>query len=224
MKEKIKRFLNKLDKYEPRRRFFYSLSPSAKVLDVGCGNGLNGMLLKTIHANIEIYGVDLLPREKVPEIYSYSVIDLDNGRLPYPDNFFDAIIFTHVIEHLKLPWPLGKEFSRVMKSKGKIYIETPNWTTVFVPSFGFHREQQNPFNFYDDASHFKPWTKHGLFNFLLQSCSFRVEKVGTVRNWFKVPFDFILMLFGFLRGKRLYIIRSFWNLFGWCIYGYGVKE
>lgn len=209
---------------ESRARYFSSLHPSSKVLDVGCGLGNNGLILRSIHAGIELYGIDLIPRDKVPDFYSYTVVNLDEGKLPYPDNYFDAIIFIHVIEHLRAPLELGKEFNRVMNKHARIYVETPNWTTVLVPSFGFHREQHNPFNFYDDPTHIKPWSKHGLFEFLSQSCELRVEKVKTARNWFRVPFDFVIILVGLLTGKRSYVVSSFWNLYGWCIYGIGVKE
>lgn len=221
MKQQIKRLLKR---FEPRTRYYYSLHPLSKVLDVGCGTGNNGVALRSIHAEIKLYGIDILPKERVPNFYSYSLVDLDEGKLPYPDNYFDAIIFIHVIEHLRSPLALGKEFKRVMKNHAKIYVETPNWTTVLVPSFGFHREQHNPFNFYDDPTHFKPWSKHGLFEYLFQSCELRVEKVGTVRNWLRLPFDFAIILVGLFIGKRAYIVSSFWNLYGWCIYGFGVKE
>jgi len=221
MKQLLKKIIRR---YDPRLTFYYPLHPASRVLDVGCGTGGNGVALRAIHPIIELHGIDLLPKEQVPDFYSYTSIDLDNGKLPYPDGFFDALIFTHVIEHLRSPLKLGKEFNRVMKEQAKIYIETPNWTTVLVPSFAFHREQHNPFNFYDDPTHFKPWSKHGLFEFILQSCGLRVVKVGTVRNWLRVPFNLYFILVGLLTGRRSYIVSSFWNLYGWCIYGIGVKD
>lgn len=156
--------------------------------------------------------------------YSYKQVDLDNGVLPFPDEYFDAIIFTHVIEHLSKPLQLGKEIHRVLKKGGKIYVEAPNWTTILVPSFGFHREQHGPFNFYDDPSHIKPWTKQGLFSFLLQSCSLTTIKVGNTRNWLRIPLNFVFIIYGLLTSNRTYIMSSFWNLYGWCIYGIGTKD
>jgi SAM-dependent methyltransferase len=221
MKQYIKRVLNR---FQPRARYLSSLPPSSKVLDVGCGTGGNGLALRSLHADIEIHGIDLLPEDRVPDFYSYAIVDLDKGTLPYPDEYFDAIVFTHVLEHLRSPLELGKELHRVMKKHGTMYVETPNWTSVLVPSFGFHREQHNPFNFYDDPTHVKPGSKHGLFEFLLQSCELRVDKVGTVRNWMRVPCDPAIILVGLLTRRRVYIVSSIWNLSGWCIYGVGVKE
>ncbi len=47
--------------------------------------------------------------------------------LPYPDNHFDAVLFSEVIEHLNFnPLPLFQEMSRILKHGGILYITTPN--------------------------------------------------------------------------------------------------
>ena len=79
------------------------------------------------------------------------------------------------------------------------------------------------FNFYDDPTHIKPWTKHGIYEFLSANCKLNVKKVGIVRNWIKVPLDLIIITGGFLTGNRRRIISSFWNIYGWCVYGIGEK-
>jgi SAM-dependent methyltransferase len=221
MKRIIKAFIHKFDK---KGDFFRDIPSSAKILDIGCGRGYNGIYLKTLQTSCEVYGIDILPDSSVPDFYIYKNVDLDKGILPYPDDFFDIILFTHVIEHLYSPLSLGKEINRVMKKQAKIYIETPNWTTMLVPSFGFHREQHNPFNFFDDPTHVRPWSKHGIFEFLYEGCSLYVEKVGTVRNWLRVPQNLVRILNGLITGNRSIVISSFWNVYGWCIYAIGRKE
>lgn len=206
-----------------KQKFFMKFNGQEKILELGCGSGGNANLIKKQFPQTDYHGIDLLPENSIPAIINYKVIDLENGSLPYSTEYFDIIIFTHVIEHLKTPLSLGKEINRVLKKGGSIYLETPNWTTMFVPSFGIHREQHNPFNFFDDPSHVKPWSKHGIYEFLLQSCSLEVRKIGTVRNWPRLPLDFIMILVGILSGKRSMIVSSFWNIYGWCIYGIGIK-
>jgi len=129
-----------------------------------------------------------------------------------------------VIEHLRYPLKIGREINRVLKPGGVIYLETPNWTSVLVPSFGFRRDQHSPFNFYDDHTHVKPWTKHGLYEFLVQSCGLSVHKVGTVRNLFRLPKNTFDIFLGFITGNRHKIISAFWNIYGWCIYAIAVKK
>lgn len=181
-------------------------------------------MLHRFHPRIELHGVDLLPEADVPANYSYQQVDLNKNCLPFPENYFDAILLIHVIEHLQAPLGLGKEIQRVLKPGGRIYVEAPNWTSMFVPSFGFHREQHHPFNFFDDPTHVKPWSRHGLFEFLSASCDLHVEKVGSTRSWLRVPLDFPAIAWGLLRADRRRIISSVWNLSGWCIYGIGAKK
>ena len=211
-------------RFDIRWGYFNRLGDPARILDLGCGSGYNSVVLKPIYPEVEIYGVDIIDKGEVPHFINYQAIDLDLSLLPYPDDFFDTIIFSHVIEHLRSPFELGNEINRVMKPGGTIYVETLNWTTMLVPSFGFKREQHIPFNFFDDPSHIKPWTKHGLFEFLYNSCHLRVKSVGTVRNWARIPLDLIKICSGFIKGNRKDIVLAFWNLYGWCIYAIGVKD
>jgi len=209
--------------FDERICFFKSLSDKSVVLDIGCGSGNNGFLLRKYFQQIEIHGVDIYHSDDLPGYYKFCSVDLNIEKLPFPDDYFDAVIFTHVIEHLINIDIIGLEINRVMKKYSKIYLETPNWTSILVPSFGINRKQHGPFNFYDDFTHSRPWTKHSLFEFLSQCCSLDKIKVGTVRNWLKFPIDSVLFIFTIFTRNRRISIASFWNLYGWCIYGIGYK-
>tara|TARA_B100001964_G_scaffold244266_1_gene325042 strand:+ start:1826 stop:2491 length:666 start_codon:yes stop_codon:yes gene_type:complete len=206
-----------------KQKFFLSFNRDYKILELGCGIGRNARFVKKYFQEIEYHGIDILQKDKVDTFIKFKNINLDENRLPYNTEYFDVIIFTHVLEHLNDPLSLGDEINRVLKNNGRIYVEAPNWTSALVPSFGFHREQHNPFNFYDDPTHIKPWTKHGIYEFLSANCKLNVKKVGIVRNWIKVPLDLIIIIGGFLTGNRRRIISSFWNIYGWCVYGIGEK-
>ncbi|NUM74899.1 class I SAM-dependent methyltransferase [candidate division KSB1 bacterium] len=210
--------------FDTRRRFFRSLRGAQRILDLGCGDGKNCLELGKINHQLEFHGIDLLDPARVPDFIQYHRLDLSTATLPYADNFFDTILFVHVIEHLDNPSPLGKEIQRVLKPGGRIYIETPNWATMFMPSCGFKREQGYPFNFFDDHTHRKPWSKQGLYEYLKQDCKLRIAKVGTRRNWPKFLVDPLIMIFALLAANRPYLVASFWNVTGWCIYGIGVKN
>ena len=221
MIERIKQFVKSFD---ARIRFFNSISAKSRVLDLGCGSGQNASTLKNLVPDLEIHGVDLIPTVEVPDFVIYANVDLDQGVLPYPDSHFDAVLLTHVLEHMHSPFRLGREINRVMKKGARIYIEAPNWTTILIPSFGFHREQHIPFNFYDDPTHLKPWSKHGLLEFLVQGCRLKMQSLGTVRNWVRIPFDLVRILIGLVSRNRIHVVSGFWNLYGWAIYAIGVKE
>ena len=218
--EKLKNFI--LDK-GVKQRFFLSFKKDFKILELGCGIGRNAMFIKKYFNKVEYHGIDILPEEKVDSFINFRNVNLEESELPYEANYFDAIIFTHVLEHLNNPLSLGNEINRILKKGGRIYIEAPNWSSILVPSFGFHREQHNPFNFYDDPTHIKPWTKHGIYEFLSENCKLKVQKVGIVRNWIRIPLDLFIIIFGFISGNRKRIISSFWNIYGWCVFGIGEK-
>lgn len=215
---------NFFHRFDARWKFFHRIRNREKILELGCGVGLNYQALETLNFVGEYHGVDILPPSQVPSKVIYHQLDLDSAPLPYADATFDAILFTHVIEHLRNPLHAAGEIHRLLKPGGIIYIETPNWTSTLVPSFGFRREQHNPFNFFDDYTHIRPWTKQALFEFLSLGCRLRVECVATVRNWPRMPFEWIRLLYELLRSNRQKVVSSFWNIFGWCIYGIGIKE
>jgi SAM-dependent methyltransferase len=221
LRNKGVRFLSHLS---TKQHFLANLYDSERVLDLGCGTGNNGDSLKKLYPGIEIHGVDTLAEAAVPAYYVYKAVDLEKGALPYPDEYFDAVLFTHVVEHLHSPFQIGSEINRVAKRGAQIYVETPNWTSILVPSFGFHREQRNPFNLYDDPTHIRPWTQHTLFEFIYRGCGFKVVKLGSTRVWTRIPLDFAMIILGIIAGNRKYIVSAFWNLYGWSIYGVGTKE
>lgn len=212
------------DKSAPRLLFYKSIPCNATVLDIGCGSGAISKAVKLHQKAVIIYAVDLYKSPDLPSDISFCAIDIDLEKLPFPDSTFDVILFTHVIEHLRNPLFVASEIRRVLKQDGIIYLETPNWISTLVPSFGFCRKLHNPFNFYDDPTHVRPWTKQGVFEFLFQGCSCEVNKVGTVRNFYQFPVNILEIIKGVIKRDRSRIIPHFWNVYGWCIYAVGKRR
>jgi SAM-dependent methyltransferase len=208
--------------FDPRWRFMAGFQDPKRILDLGCGEGGNCVTFRGLYPHAEIYGVDIL--EQGPASIHYQQVDLDRGDLPFDDEFFDIITLTHVIEHLRHPLRLGSEIYRVLRPDGGLYLEAPNWTTILVPSWGFCRAQSGGFNFYDDPTHIKPWSKHGLFEFMREHCCLRVETVGTRRNWARLPLDILKLPVALVQNQRHSLIEAFWNVYGWSIFGIGLKD
>jgi len=96
-----------------------------KILDVGCGVGLYLKRLKNFSS--ELYGVDI-DQEKIEGIKNefLKVFVAPAEKLPFPENFFDVILFNEVLEHLKNDRKAIKEAFRCLKQGGKIIIFAPN--------------------------------------------------------------------------------------------------
>jgi SAM-dependent methyltransferase len=207
--------------FDPRWRFMTGFQDPVRILDLGCGQGGNCVQFRRLYPQAEIHGVDVF--ERGPELIEYRRVDLNQGELPYEDEWFDIITMTHVLEHLHDPCRIGSAIHRVLKPGGGFYAETPNWTSILVPSFGFLREQSNPFNFYDDPTHIRPWSKHGLYEFVRERCLLRVEAVGTRRSWAHVPLDALKLPMALIRRRRPDVIAAFNNIYGWSIFAIGLK-
>lgn len=210
-----------LHRFDARQSFFEQIPDGARVLELGCGSGGNLRTVAGLHAAVELHGVDLARDEALPESVAYADVDLDEGRLPFPDDHFDRIVFVHVIEHLSRPLGIAPEIRRVLTPGGLVYAETPNWTAALVPSFGFRREQHQPFNFYDDPTHVHPWSRHGLYEFLGHVAGLEVVGVGAVRNWFRTPLNLRDIAAGVANRDRGRVIGAVHNLVAWSIYAIG---
>lgn len=104
---------------------------SARVLDLGCGTGLNTVSIasafpKTVAVDVDPNCVtatkDFLSIFKV----KIPVLCYDGKILPFPRGSFDIVNCVEVFEHAKNPNLLLKEIKRVLAPDGILYITAPN--------------------------------------------------------------------------------------------------
>ncbi len=96
------------------------LPQGAAILDAGAGESV----YKRLFSHCDYKAIDLAVGDNR---WNYANLDyiapLD--KMPIPDNTFDAVLCTQVLEHLEWPRECVSEMFRVLKPGGKLYITVP---------------------------------------------------------------------------------------------------
>lgn len=113
-----------------RRLIFHAeIKPAMNILDLGCGTGTLTIMLKQMHPDTSITGLDADPQ----------VLDIARGKsrgmsirwdqgfassLPYADSAFDRVVTSLVIHHLTTDDKriAFKEIYRVLKPQGELHV------------------------------------------------------------------------------------------------------
>lgn len=116
----------------------YGLKKGMRILDNGCGRG------EFLHAfsslGMETYGTDISSYCK-----DAKVVDLNTDKLPFPDDYFDAVFSKSVIEHIENTEHYMSEMKRILKRGGVLILMVPDWETQYII-------------FYQDPTHIHPYT------------------------------------------------------------------
>jgi len=132
--------------------FSASLPKGSRVLDAGAGN----QIYKSAFADHVYEAADF---EKVDKEYAKSTYVCDLGEIPVPDAFFDAIVFSQVMEHLANPAYVLRELNRVSKPGARMFFSAPL----------VYEEHEKPFDFFR-------YTQFGV-RALFEGAGFRVERL-----------------------------------------------
>lgn len=142
----------------------YFQAKEGRLLDVGCGRGEHVEIFNEM--GFDAYGVDLEANSRKTKI-----VDLETGKIPFADNFFDFIMCKSAIEHIRNVYHLTEEMYRVLKPGGKVVIMTCDWRIVYRI-------------FYLDVDHKTPFTTWSLHDLLLR---YDFKKVK-VKSFYCLPY------------------------------------
>jgi len=96
----------------------------AKVLDIGCSNGLFLDIFK--RDSWETWGVDPSLNSFEALKKKHKVIRSAFEAVKLPENYFDLVIMNHTLEHMKNPQEVLKKIHALLKEGGIVFIDVPN--------------------------------------------------------------------------------------------------
>jgi SAM-dependent methyltransferase len=115
---------------------WFPLSAGDRVLDVGCGEGRHS-LAAYLRPGVSVVGVDLsgedlaIARGRIDDMAPFDpqgyvrFLQGDATRLPFPDDAFDRVICSEVLEHIPNFIGVLEELYRVLKPGGRLCVSVP---------------------------------------------------------------------------------------------------
>lgn len=135
----------------------------ATVLDAGCGEGFIIDFLKQRDAGLDLTGVDLseeavdYARTRFGDQATFRTGDLYD--LPFPDDAFDTVLCSEVLEHLDDPERAARELGRV--ARNYVVITVPR-----EPYFKWLNDLGRWLSLSPDPGHVNFWTRETFQDFI----------------------------------------------------------
>lgn len=153
-----------------------------RVLEIGCGHGQALLFLKKERAAEFVVGVELVPdvasvARQQPDLDEVLTGDVEQIQLDFSRGYFDLIIASHVLEHVKDPWSLTRRLCALLNPNGQFIGSLPNVRNarVSVPLIVWGKFQYTQDGILD-WTHTKFFTESTIYD-LLQSSGLVVERM-----------------------------------------------
>lgn len=199
----------KRDPYCSYNLIIKRIKNNSKVLDVGCSTGDLGKILIE-RKNCKVYGIEIKKEAaKIAMKKGYKkviICDLDYvKKLPFPAKFFNYIIFADILEHLKDPSNILKEFQTYLKDEGQIICSIPNicnWYSRLKIFFGIWKYERSGIF---DQTHLRFFSVKTAHEFIKNS-NLKIKEVEYTGNF--PPLTFVKFF------KLRYFLAKVWpNMF-----------
>jgi len=118
--------------HSPNVKILNLIKSNKKVLDIGCSSGY--LAEKLNKKNCRVFGIEIDKKAaKKAKKYCQKVINVDVEqivKLPFPNKFFDIIICSDILEHLRRPDLVLIKIKKYLKDNGLIIASIPNIARV----------------------------------------------------------------------------------------------
>ena len=110
------------------------LKPNSRLIDIGSGTG--ELLVRASDRYDELVGIENnenavnFAAGKTENISKIKLINNRNGKIPFPDEYFDDATCLDVIEHMRDPKECLSEIWRVLKPQSQLIVTVPNWYDI----------------------------------------------------------------------------------------------
>jgi len=154
----------------------------ARILEIGCGDGATGVLA-LLQGKCGTYcGVELCKnaadkaKDRITEVL---VGDIENLELPWPPEYFDAVILSEVLEHLVDPWSVLRKIRPLVKPCARVFASSPNVSHHKVIRMLIAGEWSLTDLGVMDRTHLR-WFTPRTYKALFESSGYVVDSVGEV--------------------------------------------
>ena len=136
-----------------------------RVLDIGAGRGgfVRAARARGLHAwalDLEPTAVPIWSAADVPGVLANAFSP------PFRDRSFDIVRLKELIEHVEDPRELVKTAARLLRPHGRLIAHVPSpWSQLYPAG-----------NFWDDYTHVRPFSRHGLVR-LMHDSGLRVLRI-----------------------------------------------
>lgn len=191
--------------FEGCRRDFVErlpVDPTAKILEIGCGNGNTGALALSErkcgwYAGVEAQDAAAVEaRGKLSEVV---VGDVEHLMLPWPQMHFDALFMSEVLEHLVDPWAVLRTLHGLLKPGALVLCSSPNVSHHRVLRMLWNGEFTLADSGPMDRAHLR-WFTPKSYAAMFASTGYRVEAVGPIK-----PLSFSKRIKAALLGGRQHL-------------------
>lgn len=114
--------------YQRNEMLEFIPNDAKKFLEVGCGGGDFGALLKDTR-QVEVTGLEMVPEAaEAAKLKLDKVIvgNVEAEEIDIPNGYFDCLIFNDVLEHFRDPWAMLAKFTHALRPGGYVVASIPN--------------------------------------------------------------------------------------------------